>query len=240
MDYQQFISNNYFQVRQNIEKAANKSGRNTEEIKIIAVTKKQPVEVIKAAYACGMRKFGENYAEEGIKKIIALNQLVDIEWHMIGHIQSRKTKLVCEGYHYVHSLDSLKLAGKLNTICMQKQRRLPVLLEVNVSGEISKNGFKAEDLSDWQKLLVTIDQLASFDNIEIQGLMTMPPLTANPQESINCFRMMRELQIFLQNNRPIINWKELSMGTSFDYEVAIEHGATMVRIGEAILGPRIN
>lgn len=240
MDYQQFISNNYLQVRQNIKKAANKSGRNTEEITIIAVTKKQPIEVIMAAYACGMRKFGENYAEEGMKKINALNQLVDIEWHMIGHIQSRKAKLVCEGYHYIHSLDSLKLAGKLNTICMQNQRRLPVLLEVNVSGEISKNGFKAEDLSDWQKLLVTIDQLASFENIEIQGLMTMPPLTANPQESINCFRMMRELQIFLQNNRPIINWKELSMGTSFDYEVAIEHGATMVRIGEAILGPRIN
>ena len=240
MDYQQFISNNYLQVRQNIKKAANKSGRNTEEIKIIAVTKKQPVEVIMAAYACGMRKFGENYAEEGMKKINALNQLVDIEWHMIGHIQSRKAKLVCEGYHYIHSLDSLKLAGKLNTICMQNQRRLPVLLEVNVSGEISKNGFKTEDLSDWQELLVTIDQLASFENIEIQGLMTMPPLTANPQESINCFRMMRELQIFLQNNRPIINWKELSMGTSFDYEVAIEHGATMVRIGEAILGPRNN
>lgn len=240
MDYQQFISNNYLQVRQNIKKAANKSGRNTEEITIIAVTKKQPVEVIMAAYACGMRKFGENYAEEGMKKINALNQLVDIEWHMIGHIQSRKAKLVCEGYHYIHSLDSLKLAGKLNTICMQNQRRLPVLLEVNVSGEISKNGFKTEDLSDWQELLVTIDQLASFENIEIQGLMTMPPLTANPQESINCFRMMRELQIFLQNNRPIINWKELSMGTSFDYEVAIEHGATMVRIGEAILGPRNN
>lgn len=240
MDYQQFISINYLQVRQNIEKAANKSGRNTEEITIIAVTKKQPVEVIMAAYACGMRKFGENYAEEGMKKINALNQLVDIEWHMIGHIQSRKAKLVCEGYHYIHSLDSLKLAGKLNTICMQNQRRLPVLLEVNVSGEISKNGFKAEDLSDWQELLVTIDQLASFENIEIRGLMTMPPLTANPQESINCFRMMRELQIFLQNNRPIINWNELSMGTSFDYEIAIEHGATMVRIGEAILGPRIN
>lgn len=237
-EYREQILNNYLRVLQNVEEAAKNSGRNPEDIKLVVVTKKQPVEVVEAAYQCGMRKFGENYAEEGLIKINALNQMNDIEWHMIGHVQSRKARLVCENYQYVHSLDSKKLAEKLNIYCQQRKMKLPVLLEVNVSGEISKSGFRVAGISDKRELLNTIDKISTYEHIEIHGLMTMPPFSINPRDSIPCYDLIIELQNYLQINRPTINWKELSMGTSFDYQVAIEKGATIVRIGEAILGSR--
>ena len=234
------IKQNLLVVQVNIENAIKHSGREPGAVKLITVTKKKSVAHVLAGYACGLRDFGENYAELGQEKIEVLGDYADICWHLIGHIQSRKARLVAESYDFVHSIDSIKIAEKLNGYCREMDRKLPVLFEVNISGEMSKYGFPAQKENEWPRLAEVFAGFAKLAHLQACGLMTMPPFSDNPVESRPYFRQMRKLREYMQRQLPNMQWDELSMGTSLDYAVAVEEGATMLRIGEAILGKRTN
>jgi len=244
---------NYQRVMGRIDQAARSAGRDPGEIKLVVVTKGHPVEAISQAIAAGLRIFGENYTEEGIQKMAAFPEPGNLEWHMIGHVQSRKAQLVCEHYQYVHSLDSLKLAKRLDrfmvpekTALEEKQNqvtagpayRLPVLLECNVSGEETKFGWPAWNEMKWKGLLDDIAQVLALPNLEVLGLMTMAPFLPDPEKARPFFRRLRQLQKYFRQHLPQSEWRELSMGMSDDFTVAIQEGATLVRIGTAIMGPR--
>jgi hypothetical protein len=234
------IKENINLVTDRIQKAASKSGREISQIKLVAVSKTQAVDKIKAAVESGLTIFGENYPEETESKIIALQKVYPaIEWHMIGHLQTRKADIVGRYFSMIQSLDSVHLADKLNRILPNYNKKLQVLLEVNIDGEVSKSGWLAKEAQQWTKLLPDFEKILDFENLDIKGLMTMPPLGNDQEESRLYFMKVRELQEFLRKKLPNSHWDELSMGTSFDYEVAIEEGATLVRIGEAIFGKRI-
>jgi pyridoxal phosphate enzyme (YggS family) len=180
---------------------------------------------------------GENYAEEAVTKISSLAEIA-VEWHMIGHVQSRKADLVAGHFSMLHSLDSLKLAGRLDRFCAGLDRILPVLLEFNVSGEESKFGFPAWDEQHWSDLVPEVESLLQFPNLRIRGLMTMPPFFNEPEQTRPYFKRLRRLQEFLRQRFPQTDWKELSMGTSMDFISAVQEGASLVRVGQAILGAR--
>src|SRR3990172_1698554 len=237
MDHLTRIQNNLAQVTEKIQTAAHRAGRNPDKVKLVVVSKGQPLEVIQAAIAAGAKIFGENYPEEAIEKIQAVDS-ADITWHMIGHLQSRKAKLVCDHFDWMQSLDSLHLAEKMEHLLAERNRTLPVLLEFNVGGEETKSGWLAGENSNWPQLLPDIRQILELPHLYVHGLMTMPPLTANREEARIHFKKMGELQKTLRRQFPQSNWDELSMGTSSDYEAAVEEGATFVRIGTSILGPR--
>jgi hypothetical protein len=157
---------------------------------------------------------------------------------MIGHIQSRKAKLVSQYFSYVHSLDSLKLAQKLNRSANQFDRLLPVLLECNTSAEESKFGWDITHTDKWDRLLPEIEQMLELPNLQVEGLMTMPPYTEQPETVRKYFILLRQFRDFLRSNFSQSEWNELSMGMSGDFEVAIEEGATWIRVGQLIMGPR--
>jgi PLP dependent protein len=232
------IRERYEKVLGAIAASALKSGRKPESIRLVVVTKLQPPEVIQAAMDAGARILGENYADEAALKIAALKAQSAVEWHMIGHVQSRKATLVAQHFALVHSLDSQKLAQRLNRSAIDFHRILSVLLEFNVSGEKSKHGWEAADDSLWPELLTDVNAIAILPNLKIRGLMTMPPLSTDPEAARIYFRRLRRLRDFLSKSVPQVDWSELSMGTSADFAVAVEEGATLVRIGQAILGPR--
>lgn len=232
------IKSNYNKVRQRIHHAAETTGRNFDEIELVVVSKGHSVNVVKAALDAGISTLGENYVEEAAQKIKAIQDQTAINWHMIGHIQSRKARKVCELFDYVHSLDSVKLARRLNRFAADLGRKLPVLLECNVSGEKSKYGWMAWKEERWEELLPEFTEINSMLNVEIQGLMTMAPLLQEIENTRPYFRRLRGLRKFLTLNIQEANWTELSMGMSADYPIAIQEGATMVRIGTAILGER--
>jgi len=209
-----------------------------DEIRLVVVTKTQPIEIIQAALEAGIRIFGENYPEEGVMKIQSLPPQSGVEWHMIGHVQSRKARLVTEHFALLHSLDSLKLARRLDRFAAQQNRVLPVLLEFNVGGEESKSGWDATQETPWNTLHPEIAELLDLPNLSVHGLMTMPPLGMDPEESRRFFIRLRLLRDHLATNFPQADWHELSMGTSTDFEVAVEEGATLVRVGTAIVGAR--
>ena len=225
------------QVYERIASAAMRAGRKPDEVKLVVVSKGQPLEVIRAAIAAGGRIFGENYPEEATEKIQAVPS-ADIAWHMIGHLQSRKAKLVCDHFDWMQSMDSLRLAEKMERLLAEHNRTLPVLLEFNVGDEETKSGWLAGESSRWPQLLPDIRQILELPHLQVRGLMTMPPLTASREEARIHFKKMVELQKTLRKQFPQSNWDELSMGTSSDYEAAVEEGATFVRIGTSILGPR--
>lgn len=233
------ISERYQRTLAQISDTAAKSGRATESVRLVVVSKFQPLRVIEAAVAAGITAFGENYAEEAVEKIAAMKKFA-VEWHMIGHVQSRKAELVAANFSMLHSLDSSKLAGRLEHFCTGSNRILPVLLEFNVSGEESKFGFPAWEEKSWPNLAPEIDRIISFSHLRVCGLMTMPPFFNDPEQTRPYFRRLRHLQEFLAKNFPQTQWSELSMGTSVDYVAAIQEGATYLRIGQAILGPRVN
>jgi len=232
------IAKNYQQVKERIAEACRRVYRSPDDVTLVVVTKGHTVERIRCAIELGMRKFGENYAEEGSEKIESIGKVAGLEWHMIGHIQSRKAEMVVQFFDMVHSLDSLKLARRLDRFAAEKGKVLPVLLECNVSGEESKFGFPASDRNRWQDLLADFSEIAQLSHLEIRGLMTMAPLFENPEFSRPVFRKLVELQGYLRTHLPEVRWDEVSMGMSSDFEVAIEEGATIVRIGQAILGER--
>jgi pyridoxal phosphate enzyme (YggS family) len=232
------IDNNLQSVKLKMASAAEKAGRSVDEIKLVAVTKLLPVELVKAGINAGLKFFGENYPEQAAEKIRALKSEQNIEWHMIGHIQSRKASTVCEYFDMVHSVDRLKIARYLDRYAGEIKKKLPILIEVNLTGEESKFGFPAYNEREWEFLALQLDQINKYENLSVQGLMTMPPLFEDPEQSRPVYKKLRRLQAFLQKNLPKMSWHELSIGTSFDFEVAIQEGATIVRIGTSIFGKR--
>jgi hypothetical protein len=157
---------------------------------------------------------------------------------MIGHVQSRKAQLVAVNFNFLHSLDGLKLAGRLDRFCAEARHVLPTLLEFNVGGEDSKSGWSAWDEAQWPTLLDEIAPVIALPNLQIRGLMTMPPLGQTAEFSRPFFQKLKRLQAYLSSQFPNTDFSELSMGTSSDYEVAVQEGATLVRVGTAIVGPR--
>lgn len=232
------IRHNLALVHERIDKAAISAGRSSGEVKLVVVSKRQPVELIAAAARAGANIFGENYAEEIPPKQALLGEFPGLQWHMIGHIQSRKTKIVAECIDFVHSIDSLALAERLDRDAQVRERRIPVLLEMNVGSEETKGGWPAWDEVHWIELIPDIESILTKEHVEIRGLMAMPPLFDNPEQVRPYFTRLARLRDFLAARLPTANWTELSMGTSADYEIAIQEGATFVRIGQAILGPR--
>jgi pyridoxal phosphate enzyme (YggS family) len=232
------LRENYQFTRDQIANAAHKSGRAPDTVRLVVVTKSQPVETVQAAIEAGVRILGENYPEEGVMKIQSLPNQSGVEWHMIGHVQSRKARLVADHFALLHSLDSLKLARRLDRFAAERDRVLPVLLELNVGGEESKAGWDAADESQWSALLPAIASILELPNLSVHGLMTMPPLETDPEDARRYFIRLRHLRDQLASQFPGADWRELSMGTSADYAIAVEEGATLVRVGTAIVGAR--
>jgi pyridoxal phosphate enzyme (YggS family) len=202
------------------------------------VSKAQPMSVMEAAVEAGIRVFGENYPEEASEKIGHFQGIEGIEWHMIGHLQSRKVKLVVGSFQWLHSLDSLHLAEKLNAALISSQKPLRILIEMNVGGEESKFGWPAWDEDQWSTLVPNFENLFGYPLLNICGLMTMPPFSEDPEEGRPYFAKLRRLRDFLESKLPAIKISELSMGTSADFPAAVKEGATFVRVGQAILGSR--
>jgi pyridoxal phosphate enzyme (YggS family) len=233
------ILENYRKVVHRIEKAAESVERNPAEITLVVVTKGQPLSVVQTLIDIGVDHLGENRVEEGIPKVISLSSQSDIQWHMIGHVQSRKARQVCEHFNYFHALDRGKLAQRLDRSLEEFNRKLPVLLQFNVSGELSKFGWLAEDENEWHSLLPEISQILELKTLEVQGLMTIAPYSPNPEDARPVFARLRRLRDFLAMQFPQAKWDQLSMGMSGDFEIGVQEGATLVRIGSAILGERI-
>ena len=232
------IRERYLHTLDQIASAARSVDRDPDEIRLVVVTKSQPLEIVEAALEAGAAILGENYPEEGVTKIQSLSQQSGVEWHMIGHVQSRKARLVADHFALLHSLDSLKLAQRLDRFAAEQNRVLPVLLEFNVGGEQSKFGWNASDATAWDLLLPDIKSVLNLTNLQVRGLMTMPPLETDPQEARRFFQSLRQLRDHLAAAFPQAAWHELSMGTSADFVVAVEEGATLVRVGTAIVGAR--
>lgn len=236
----EIISKNIELVRQRIDLAASSVGRSSNEVNLVVVTKGQPGDVLLTAFKAGIRTFGENYPEETIIKIQTLQGYQGIEWHMIGHLQSRKARIVAEKFSLLHSLDSVHLALKLDQILSEQNKMMPVLLECNVSGEETKYGWPAWNEGQWLALLADVSMVLKCKYLVLVGLMTMPPLFQDIERARPYFRKLYALKEFLTREISAEYFKELSMGTSADYAVAIQEGSTYVRIGQAILGPRPN
>ncbi len=217
------VIENIARVRERIAAAARRARRSPDEITLMAVSKTVEPERIRQAFAAGIRVFGENRVQEFEKKLPALRDLAGVQWHLIGHLQSNKANKAAELFGAVDSVDSLKLAEKLDAAA---DRPLPVLIEVNIGGEDAKSGVKPTS-AELQQLL-----RAQFDNLAIRGVMAIPPFTEDAEEARPYFRRMREL-------RESLGLEELSIGMSHDFEVAIEEGSTCVRVGTAIFGERI-
>ncbi|GAP63393.1 hypothetical protein ARMA_1815 [Ardenticatena maritima] len=236
----QTIAHNLQMVQNRMAEAAVRAGRAPEEITLVAVTKTHPPEVVRLVYELGVRNVGENRVHEALEKQAALADLDDLRWHMIGHVQSRKARDVVGRFVLIHSLDSLKLARRYQRMAEQYGvERVDVLLEVNVSGEASKYGFPAVRESDRLALEDAVAQILALPALRVHGLMTMAPYVPDAERVRPVFRAARQLRDRLARRFPHARWDVLSMGMSNDYEVAIEEGATVVRIGTAIFGPRL-
>ncbi len=234
-----FFRENYARILERIDNACRRSGRDEEDVKLIVVTKHQPVEKIVKICEIGAELLGENYPEETDKKIIELAGRVNPTWHMIGHIQSRKIKYLVRNFKMVHSIDKFEVAEKLNNACLQADKVMPVLLEVNLTGEESKFGYNVADEKLIPVFYQEIEKIKTLTQLQLQGLMTMPPLINKPEENRKIFNKLRSLLEDVGTAIEINEFKYLSMGTSQDFEIAIEEGATFIRIGEAIMGKRI-
>jgi pyridoxal phosphate enzyme (YggS family) len=232
------IRERYLQVLDRIGAAARGAGRDPARVRLVVVTKGHALDVAGAAIEAGAKILGENYPEEGTSKIEALGKHSGVEWHMIGHVQSRKARLVAEHFNLVHSLDSVKLANRLDRFAAEMGKVLPALVELNVGGEDTKSGWFAADEMRWDELVNPLAALLALPSLQVQGLMVMPPIGDDPEASRVYFQKTRRLQAFLRQRLPQAEWAELSMGTSGDYEVAVQEGATLVRVGTAIVGPR--
>ncbi len=229
------IAANISSIRERIDAAAQRAGRIPDHIALMAVSKTQPPERIREAYDAGLKVFGENRVQEFAAKVEALRDLRAAEWHMIGHLQTNKATKTAELFRAVDSVDSRKLAEKLDAAARTLGRRLEVLIEINVGGESAKSGV-APDARDLEELLIAAPRL---DALVFRGLMTVPPFTDDPEGARPYFRKLRELRDTIAARRlPNIAMDELSMGMSHDFEVAIEEGSTCVRVGNAIFGER--
>jgi pyridoxal phosphate enzyme (YggS family) len=229
------IASNLGQIRARIAAAAHCCQRNPDEIALMAVCKTFPPEAIREAYEAGQRLFGENKVQEFDHKSAAVQDLNDAEFHMIGHLQSNKSRRAVELFQAVDSVDSVKLAERLNAAASEASKTLPVLLEINVGGEEAKSGITL----DWTEVEPFLANAVQWKNLEICGLMTVPPFTDDPEEARPYFRQLRELRDeIVRRNFPRVEMEVLSIGMSHDFEVAIEEGSTCVRVGTAIFGER--
>ena len=229
------IANNLAEVRERIDAAARRAGRRPEDIALMAVTKTFPATRIREAYDAGARLFGENRVQEFAGKIDSLRDLRDAEFHLIGHLQSNKAAKAVAVFSAVDSVDSLRLAQKLNASAQQSGNRISVLIEINVGGEIAKSGV-APGSHELEEIL---SGAQAMPHLEFRGLMTVPPFSEDPQQARPYFRRLRELRDQIAARKlPAIDMNALSMGMSHDFETAIEEGSTCVRIGTAIFGAR--
>lgn len=225
------IQANISEIRGRIVAAATRANRDPGDIQLMAVSKTVPTERIREAMEAGVTVFGENYVQEAREKIPAVGPVA--EWHMIGHLQTNKVKYVINLFDWVHSVDRLELARELDKRSGQRDRKLNVLIEVNVSGEESKNGIEPS------QVLELVRQVSLFPNLCVRGLMTMPPYSDDPETSRPYFQALRRLRDDISAAViPGVVMDELSMGMTDDFEVAIEEGATIVRVGRAIFGQR--
>jgi pyridoxal phosphate enzyme (YggS family) len=225
------IASRYEVIRQNVAAAAAKTGRSADEITILGASKAQPLENLEAAFAAGLRVFGENRVQEALAKMESLPD--EIEWHLIGPLQSNKVKKVVPAFAAVHSIDRLKIARVLDREASALGKPMLGMIEVNLAAEESKHGFLPD------ALLEHLPALREFESLTVAGLMAIPPYEADPQDSRKWFRQLRQLrdEVFSRDG-----WSEragyLSMGMSHDYDLAVEEGATHVRVGTALFGPR--
>lgn len=225
------LKENLQEVEERISRACARAGRRREEVRLVAVSKYKPAEMIREAYEEGIRDFGENHPQEIREKYPSLPE--DIRWHMIGHLQTNKIKYIIERVCMVHSLDSVHLAEDLSRAAMKCGRVMPVLVEVNMAKEASKHGIMPEEAEAF------IRQTAQLEGIRIEGLMTIAPYTEQAESNRRYFRDMKKLFVDIQDkNIDNVNMCSLSMGMTGDFEVAIEEGATMVRVGTGIFGAR--
>ena len=222
------VKENVERVRERIERAALKVGRSPEEVTLVAAAKGVDASRVREAVEAGVEVIGENYVQEAKRKKEEVGE--GIRWHMIGHLQSNKARHAVELFEMIHSLDSLRLAQELDRRAAQRGKVMKVLLQVNLSGEETKSGISEEEIWD------LAEGVLSLKHLSLEGLMTMPPFFPDPEEVRPFFKRLRELREEMQ--RRGISLKELSMGMSTDFEVAVEEGATMVRVGRAIFGER--
>jgi hypothetical protein len=235
MDLDRQIAENLARVDERIAQACERVGRARAEVTLVAVTKTRSAREIVAAYRAGARHLGENRVEELATKRPALDsQLPLATWHMIGHLQSRKAREAVELADVLHSVDTLKLAQRLNRFAIEADCLLPIFLELNVSGEESKAGFAAATGAQCDALVAELQGLAALEHLVPLGLMTMAPIVATPEQARPYFCALRALRDRLRAEAPFCAWNALSMGMTDDYVVAIEEGATHVRIGRAI------
>jgi PLP dependent protein len=229
------IADNTARVRERIAEAARRAGRNPEDIALMAVTKTFPPERIREAYSSGLRLFGENRVQEFGGKAEALRDLTDAEWHLIGHLQTNKAAKAAELFRGVDSVDSLRLAEKLNLAAEARNRKLQVLIEVNVGGEAQKTGVRPGS-PELEEILLAAPRL---ENLVFRGLMTIPPFTEDREGARPYFSKLRRLRDEVAARQLAgVEMSVLSMGMSHDFEVAVEEGATCVRVGTAIFGER--
>lgn len=231
MSIEDEIEANIAHVRAAIAEAAARANRSPDEITLVAVSKTKPLDLVRIAYNLGVTAFGENRVQEALPKIAAFHP-ADARWHMIGHLQTNKVGKALGAFDIVESVDSLRLAQALDTHARESGRRLPVLVQVNVSGEESKEGVPLADAETLAR------QMSTLPNLEMQGLMTIAPIVEHAEEARPVFRGLRELRERLREALPEYTWKHLSMGMTDDYMIAIEEGATIVRVGRAIFGER--
>jgi len=229
------VAENIALVRNSIASAARRAGRNPDEITLMAVSKTVQPGLIREAYDSGIRQFGESRVQEFVAKAEALRDLKYADWHMVGHLQSNKAVKAVEIFSSVDSLDSVRLAERLNISAQALGKKISVLIEINVGGEQAKTGIRP-DSPELEELL---QAAPSLNQLEFRGLMTIPPFTVDPQQARPYFRKLRELCDSIATRRlPNTRMDVFSMGMSHEYEVAIEEGSTCVRIGTAIFGER--
>lgn len=225
------LKDNLKEVEANIAAACEKAGRKREDVTLIAVSKTKPTAMLEEIYAEGIRTFGENKVQELTEKYEKLPS--DINWHMIGHLQRNKVKYIVDKACLIHSVDSYRLAEEINIQAKKHQVTVPVLIEVNVAGEDTKFGVSPKET------LQLAEEIASLENVRVQGLMTIAPFVEDPEENRVHFRRLKQLSVDIDSkNIDNVHMKILSMGMTNDYMVAIEEGATMVRVGTGIFGAR--
>lgn len=226
-----FLTENLKEVERRIQAACDRAGRSREEVTLIAVSKTKPVEMLKAVYDAGSRDFGENKVQEMCDKMEVLPS--DIRWHMIGHLQTNKVKYIVGRTALIHSVDSLHLAEEIERQAAKKDVTVPILIEVNIAQEESKFGIRTDEAA------ALVRAAAQLPHIRVRGLMTIAPYVDNPEDNRAYFREIRQLSVDIAGeNIDNVSMECLSMGMTGDYEVAVEEGATMVRVGTGIFGER--
>ena len=225
------IAENLAEVQNNIEEACRSAGRDSSEVTLVAVSKTKPPADLMEAYEAGVRDFGENFVQEIVDKYDRLPK--DIKWHMIGHLQRNKVKYIIDKVSMIHSVDSLRLAETIEQEAAKKNLVMPVLLEVNVAEEDTKFGLKVEEV------LPLVREISAFPHVKVEGLMTIAPFVDDPEQNRDIFRKLRKLSVDIsRENINNITMNVLSMGMTGDYQVAVQEGASMVRVGTGIFGER--